>query len=111
MHRELHQLRTEKEQTWREITLLKRTEEKSRAEARQAQTRAEKLQADLEQAQNSLACIKFEADKLKEAMRVRDDEVSFLRGHVSQLTQTVRQLALPPSQEEAKKKGWWQFWR
>jgi hypothetical protein len=58
-----------------------------------------------------LVAARTEADKLKEAMRVRDDEVSFLRGHVSQLVQTVNQISLPPSQEEAKKKGWWQFWR
>jgi hypothetical protein len=32
-------------------------------------------------------------------------------GHVAQLTQSISQLALPPSQEEAKKKGWWQFWK
>jgi hypothetical protein len=30
-------------------------------------------------------------------------------GHVAQLTQSISQLALPPSQEEAKKKGWLQF--
>ena len=118
MHRELLQLRTEKEQTWREITHLKRTEEKAREETTQAQTKAEKLQAEVEQANKNLASAreelagaKVEANKLREAMRVRDDEVSFLRGHVSQLTQTVSQLALPPSQEEAKKKGWWRFWK
>jgi len=118
MHRELLQLRTEKEQSWREITHLKRTEEKARTEAIQAQARGEKLQADLEQvhkdlagAREELAATRVEADKLKEAMRVRDDEVSFLRGHVAQLTQSISQLALPPSQEEAQKKGWWQFWK
>ena len=118
MHRELHQLRTEKEESWRQITHLKRTEEKSRAEAIQAQTRAEKLQADLEQAHQDLAgarenqaAARVEADKLREAMRVRDDEVSFLRGHVAQLTQSISQLALPPSQEEARAKSWWRFWK
>jgi hypothetical protein len=58
-----------------------------------------------------LVTSKNEADKLREAMNLKTDEVNFLRGHVSQLTQTVSQLSLPPSQEEAKKKGWWQFWR
>ena len=118
MHRELHQLRTDKEESWRQITHLKRTEEKARTESTQAQARAEKLQGDLELAhkdltgaREELAGIRVEADKLREAMRVRDDEVAFLRGHVSQLTQTVSQLALPPSQEEAKKKGWWRFWK
>ena len=118
MHRELVQLRTEKEQTWREITHLKRAEEKARTEATQAQTNADKLQADLEQAHSDLAGAReelagarVEADKLKEAMKVKDDEVSFLRGHVAQLTQSISQLALPPSQEEAKKKHWYQFWK
>jgi hypothetical protein len=41
-------------------------------------------------------------------MEARDDDVAWLRGHVAQLTQ---QLALPPSEKEAKKKGWWQFWK
>jgi len=118
MHRELHQLRTDKEESWRQITHLKRTEEKAGTEATQAHTRANKLQADLEQAHKDLAGTmeelagaRVEADKLREAMRVRDDEISFLRGHVSQLTQTVSQLALPPSQEETRAKHWWRFWR
>ena len=118
MHRELHQLRTEKEESWRQITHLKRTEEKSRNEATQEKSRADKLQDALEQAQSALAAAReelagarVEADKLKEAMRVKDDEVSFLRGHVAQLTQSISQLSLKPGEEEIKKKGWWHFWR
>jgi len=31
--------------------------------------------------------------------------------HVAQLTQQISVLALPRArEEEAKKKGWWQFW-
>lgn len=118
MHRELLQLRTEKEQTWREITHLTRTEEKAREEATQAKTRADKLQGELEQANKDMAGMREElttarneADKLRETMNLKSDEVSFLRGHVSQLTQTVSQLALPPGEEEIKKKGWWRFWK
>ena len=118
LHRELHQLRTEKEQTWRELRDLKRTEEKARAEAQKAQTKADKLQAEVEQANTTMAGLrdelvaaKNEADKLRESMKVKDDDIAWLRSHVAQLTQTVSQLALPPSQEEAKKKGWWRFWR
>lgn len=118
MRRELMQLRTEKEQTWREITHLKRTEEKAREEATQSKARADKLQAELEQAnkdmagmREELAGVRVEADKLKEAMKVKDDEVSFLRGHVAQLTQSISQLSLKPGDEEIKKKGWWRFWR
>jgi hypothetical protein len=29
----------------------------------------------------------------------------------TQLTQSISQLSLKPSQEEAKKKDWWQFWK
>ena len=32
--------------------------------------------------------------------------ISFLRGHVSQLTQSISQFALKPGDEEIKKKGW-----
>jgi chromosome segregation ATPase len=100
MHRELHQLRTDKEQSWREITLLKRTEEKARNEATQEKARADKIQATLEQAQNALAGareelagVRVEADKLKEAMKVKDEDIAFLRGHVAQLTQSISQLS------------------
>ncbi|MFZ3148421.1 MAG: hypothetical protein WA137_05210 [Methanothrix sp.] len=37
--------------------------------------------------------------------------IYFLREHVARLTQSISQLALSPSQEEAKKKEWWRFWR
>ena len=118
MHRELLQLRTEKEQTWRETTHLKRTEEKAREEATQAKARADRLQADLEKTHNDLAGTreelagaKVEADKLREAMKPKDDEIAFLRGHVAQLTQSISQFALKPGEEEIKKKGWWRFWR
>jgi uncharacterized protein (DUF3084 family) len=118
VHRELVQLRTEKEQSWREITQLKRTEEKARNEATQEKARADKLQAALDQANNNLAMAReelatarVEADKLYEAMKVKDDEISFLRGHVAQLTQSISQLSLKPGEEEVKRRGWWQFWK
>jgi metal-responsive CopG/Arc/MetJ family transcriptional regulator len=44
-------------------------------------------------------------------LRAKDEELTFLRGHVSQLTQTVSQFALKPGEEEIKKKGWWKFWK
>ena len=118
MHRELHQLRTDKEESWRQITHLKRTEEKARTEATQAQARADKFQAELEQVKGSLAGAreelagtKVEADKLREAMNLKGDEITFLRGHVSQLTQSISQFALKPGDEEIKKKEWWRFWK
>ena len=99
MHRELHQLRTEKEQTWRELRDLKRTEEKARTEAQQAQARTDKLQVEVEQAHKDLANLReelvtarTEADKLKEAMKVKDDDIAFLRSHTG-----VYKMATPLS--------------
>lgn len=118
LHRELHQLRTDKEESWRQITHLKRTEEKTRAESTQALAKADKLQAQADQAMKDLAssreeliAARAEADKLREAMKVRDDEVAFLRGHVAQLTQSISQFALEPGEEEIKAKHWYQFWK
>jgi chromosome segregation ATPase len=52
-----------------------------------------------------------EAMKYEMAFKSQQADIDFLRGHVSQLTQTVSQLALPPSQEEARAKHWYQFWK
>ena len=118
MNHELHQLRTDKEESWRQITHLKRTEEKARTEATQAQARADKLQAladqtqkDLSAAREELILARTETAKLKETLELKNDEVSFLRGHVAQLTQSIGQFALKPGEEEIQKKGWWQFWK
>jgi hypothetical protein len=49
--------------------------------------------------------------QLESALKSKDGEVSFLRAHVAQLTKSISQLALPPSQEEARAKHWYQFWK
>jgi chromosome segregation ATPase len=73
----------------------------------------EVMQADEKVNQAYAESIQVKADigKFESALKAKEDEVSFLRGHVSQLTQSISQLSLPPSQEEAKKKGWWRFWQ
>jgi hypothetical protein len=53
---------------------------------------------------------------MESAMKAKDSEVSFLRGHVAQLSQNISQISekipqLPPGQEEAHKKHWYQFWK
>jgi hypothetical protein len=47
-----------------------------------------------------------EADKLREAMKVKDDEVAFLLGHIAQLTLSISQRSLKPGEVKIKKKGW-----
>lgn len=112
------QLLKDGEQLWRETVQLRRKEEQISTEAVQLRSKGEKHQAELEQDKKGLAGMKdelttakMEADKLREAMTAKDDEIGFLRGHVSQLTQSISQLSLKPGEEEIKKKGWWQFWR
>jgi len=39
---------------------------------------------------------------LEATLKAKEDEISFLRGHVSQLTQSISQLSLPPSEEEIR---------
>jgi len=60
----------------------------------------------------------LQVNQAREAtLKAKEDEIAFLRGHVAQLTQNVGQIydklpkALPPSQEEARAKHWWTFWR
>ena len=48
---------------------------------------------------------------LEATLKAKDEEISFLRSHISQLTQSISTLSLPPGQEEAKAKSWWQFWK
>ena len=118
LRRELEQARTEREDTWREAVQLRRTQEQNSTEIEQLRSKLSKLQeekkllqADFTRCKEELERCKVDKEKIGEAMRLKDNEIDFLRGHVSQLTQSISQLALPPSQEEAKKKGWWQFWK
>jgi chromosome segregation ATPase len=71
----------------------------------------EQINAQIDQIGNQLNEAERLKEKLGSALQAKEDEVSFLRGHVAQLTQSISQLALPPSQEEAMAKSWWQFWR
>jgi len=41
------------------------------------------------------------------AFKSQQADIDFLRGHVSQLTQSISQLSLPPSEEEIRAKHWW----
>jgi predicted nuclease with TOPRIM domain len=65
----------------------------------------------LAKTREELASARMEANKLQEAINLRNQDVYFLQGHVSQLTQSISQFALKPGEEEIKKKGWWQFWK
>jgi chromosome segregation ATPase len=100
---ELRGLRGELSLTKRELEGIKGISQKSGEELARLVTETERLRAELENT-------KVKAGAYLEALKIKDDEIAFLRGHVSQLTQQITP-ALPPSQEEARAKHWWQFWR
>jgi len=116
-----NQSTTEISQRWEETKILKKELDKLKKDLDEARSVNQKLKDDLLKRQSEtdlLAATREELiaattarDKLQEALKVRDDEIAFLRGHVAQLTQSISQLSLKPGEEEVKRKGWWQFWR
>ena len=124
---ELEQLKTKYNQTtsettqrWEETKSLKKEIDKLKKELDEARSTSQQLKDDLLKKQSEtdqvsklreeLAVAKTEVDKLKDAMKVRDDDIAFLRGHLSQISEKLPR-SLPPSQEEAKAKHWWRFWK
>src|SRR5271157_2193070 len=111
---ELTQARTEREQSWRESTQLRHEKEKLSAELEQTRHKLVSLEAnvaDFAQHKETHERLKVTHEKTLEAMALKDNEIDFLRSHISQLTQSISQLALKPSEAEAEKKGWWHFWQ
>jgi metal-responsive CopG/Arc/MetJ family transcriptional regulator len=108
---ELNKSQTEVMQLKRQITKLEnqlaekdKTIESNAKDVMQVEEKLNLSYADVMQAKNETA-------KYEMALKGKEDEISFLRGHVAQLTQSISQLALPPSQEEARAKHWYQFWK
>ena len=107
---ELNKSQTEVMQLKRQISKLenqlaekdKLIESKSK-EVMQAEAKVNQSYADVNQ-------VKQEVAKFESALKAKEDEISFLRGHVAQLTLSISQFALWPGDEEIKKKGWWRFW-
>lgn len=105
-------------QRWEELKGYKSEVSKLKKQLEESQTTILHLKDDLLNRQSEtdqlsktreeLAAIRAERNKLQEALKVRDEDVAWLRSHVAQLTQ---QLALPPSEEEAIAKHWYQFWK
>ena len=118
LHQEIMQLRTKENEFWQEITKLKSTIKDANSIIAKLQEENTKLKSDFNQSTKDLTTCKeelitsrAEVDKWKEAIKIKDGDIDYLRSHVAQLTQSISQLSLKPGEEEIKKKGWWQFWR
>ncbi len=104
---------------WEELKSIRSENTKQKKLLEEAQATIQHLKDDLlkrqsetdllAKAREELAAARMEADKLKESINLRNQDVSFLQGHVAQLTQSISQLSLKPGDEEIKRKGWWQF--
>ena len=102
---------------WSEITRLRSEITAAKADIDKARSLVEKLQIENrtlqetgDQASSELDGLRRDQDHFKETLGMKDKQIAFLEGHVSQLTQTVSQLALPPSPAEVKSKHWYKFW-
>lgn len=100
--KELQQLRSELNQAKRDLEAARSRDDQLRSERDLARS-------DKDQASGELTALQLTLEHYRETLRLKDDEISFLRGHVSQISEKLPK-ALPPAEEEIKKKGWWQFW-
>jgi chromosome segregation ATPase len=118
MLQEMAQLRLNNESLWKENQQLKRAEEKARIGAEQVRRKLGSLEeqgaatmAELEKARSDLLLLQRDFAHYQDTIKLKDQEISFLQAQTAQLIQSISQLSLPPSQEEAKRKRWYQFWR
>ena len=114
---ERNQLRSDYDARWKELQQLrselnqaKRDLEGARSREDQLRSERDLARSDKDQASSELATLRLTLEHYKATLRLKDDEISFLRGHVSQISERLPK-AIAPSEEEAKKKGWWQFWK
>ena len=112
------QARSEADQRWKESNQIKSELNQIKRDLEAARSREDLLRSEIEQARSLKDQASSEADGLrrdiehyKDTMEIKDRQISFLEGHVAQLTQSISQLALPPSQEAGKRKHWYQFWQ
>jgi len=110
-------LRSEQDQRWRELQQIRNELNQTKRDLEAMRSKEDLLRSELDQARSSedqtsseVVALRRDLEHYKQTLSLKDDEISFLRGHLSQISEKIPK-ALPPSQEEAKKKGWWRFWR
>ena len=114
---ELARLKTDAELKWRETTQLRAEISQARRELESTRTKAELLQAELDKKRDETEQARGKADALQkdlthyqDTVRLKDQHISFLEATVHQALEKLPK-ALPPSEEEARAKHWWQFWQ
>lgn len=115
---ELAQTRITNENLWKENQALKKAEKQAREDAEQLRRKIGAIEdqlasttLELEKARSDVSLLKRDLAHYQETLRLKDQEIAFLRAHLSQLTQSISQLSLKPGEDEIKQKKWWRFWR
>ena len=115
---EMRDLRTTNETLWRENKKLKGIADEAAASMPRLQSEIAVLKdqyaatfKELETLRNDITLKDVNFTHAKDTITQKDQEIAFLQAHIAQLTQSISQLALPPSQEEARAKHWYQFWK
>ncbi len=116
--KERDQARSDADQRWKEanqikgeLNQLKRDMEAARSREDQLRSEADKTRSEKDQVSGEHVALRRDIEHYKDTLAIKDKQISFLEGHVAQLTQSISQLSLKPGEEEIKKKGWWQFWK
>ena len=120
LQQEMTQLRIDNERLWKDTQYLKKAEKDARNDAEQLhseistiQEKMHQAQLELESARSNATILQHELEHYRDTINQKDELICFLQGHVSQLTQSISQLALPRMTEEEReerKKRWLQFW-
>ena len=114
---DLDQARSDANKRWSEMNAtktensqLKRDLEAAGSKNDQLLIKHDQLRAEIDQAKLETQGLQKDLEKFQEALKLKDQHISFLEATVHQALEKITP-ALPPSQEEAKAKHWWQFWR
>lgn len=114
---DLYQLKADAELKWRETNQLRSEVTQTKRELESVRSKANQLQAELDKKRDEAEQSRIEAEALRrdqvhfqDTIKLRDQHISFLEATVHQALEKLPK-SLPPSQEEARAKSWWRFWK
>jgi chromosome segregation ATPase len=87
-----------------ELNQAKRDLEAGRSREDQLRSEMDKIRSEKDQASSEAVGLHRDLEHYKETLAIKDKQIGFLEGHISQLTQSISQFALKPGDEEIKKK-------
>jgi len=91
-----------------ELSQLKKELEEIRSTNQKLRTSLAEKQAEAEHAKSETEIQKVKLESYKDTLKIKDDEISFLRAHIHQLSEKLPK-ALPEPEDE--KRSRWKFWQ